>query len=71
MWISGMVAWIEVVQSHPQYSLLLEEYVADEIGDDEFIDAVSDMLGSDDKEKTTMQKNFELAGDAVGLKQFR
>jgi len=66
-----MVAWIEVVQSHPQYSLLLEEYVADEIGDDEFIDAVSDMLGSDDKEKTTMQKNFELAGDAVGLKQFR
>ena len=66
-----MVAWIEVVQSHPQYSLLLEEYVADEIGDDEFIDAVSDMLGSDDKETTTMQKNFELAGDAVGLKQFR
>ena len=66
-----MVAWIEVVQSHPQYSLLLEEYVADEIGDDEFIDAVSDMLGSDDKERTTMQKNFELAGDAVGLKQFR
>ena len=66
-----MVAWIEVVQSHPQYSLLLEEYVADEIGDEEFIDAVSDMLGSDDKERTTMQKNFELAGDAVGLKQFR
>jgi len=66
-----MVAWIEVVQSHPQYSLLLEEYVADEIGDDEFINAVSDMLGSDDKETTTMQKNFELAGDAVGLKQFR
>ena len=63
-----MVAWIEVVQSHPQYSQLLEEYVADEIGDDEFIDAVSDMLGSD---VTLMQKNFELAGDAVGLKQFR
>ena len=66
-----MVAWIEVVQSHPQYSQLLEEYVADEIGDDEFIDAISDMLGSDYKERTTMQKNFELAGDAVGLKQFR
>ena len=66
-----MVAWIEVVQSHPQYSQLLEEYVVDEIGDDEFIDAISDMLGSDDKERDTMQKNFELAGDAVGLKQFR
>lgn len=71
MWISGMFTWIEVVQSHPVYSDALENYVADEIGDEEFIDAVSDILGSNVVERRTMRSNFNLAVDAVGLKQFR
>ena len=68
-----MFTWIEAVQSHPVYSDALENYVADEMGDEEFIDAVSvsDILGSDIVARRTMRSNFDLAVDAVGLKQFR
>ena len=71
MWISGMFTWIEVVQSHPVYSDALENYVADEMGDEEFIDAVSDILGSDIVVRCTMRSNLALDEIAVELKQFR
>lgn len=59
------------MQSHPDYSDNLESYVEKSMGDEEFIDAISDILGMREDDKIVMRENFKLAIDAVGARQFR
>jgi len=66
MWITGMFAWTEVVQSHTDYSTLLGDFVEGQLEDDEFIDALSVILGS--KEASNFKSNFKSALAALGLR---
>ena len=67
MWISGMVAWVQVVQSHPDYSVNLKLFLDGEIEDVGFIDSVSDVIGSRENERVEMRANFKSAVEAVGI----
>jgi hypothetical protein len=62
-----MVAWTQMVQSNPGYSDNLQLYVDGKIGDLEFIDFVSDIIGARENERTEMRVNFESALDALGI----
>ena len=65
-----MIAWIELVQNHPDYSDNLEQYVDGAMSDDEFIDAVSDMLDSRREDvRKSLRANFRVAIDAVGARE--
>jgi len=66
MWVSGMFAWIELVQSNPAYSDNLQRIVDGKMGREDFIDVVSDILDSNEKDKMRRRSNFELAMNAVG-----
>lgn len=70
MWITGLFVWIELVQSNPDYSDYLDNYVEGTLGDDAFIDAISDILGSGEDERIAMRSNWALAVDALGVKKF-
>ena len=67
MWVTGMFSWVEVVQSHPEYSVNLDKIADGDMGYEEFIDATSDILGSSDDDKIERRSNFKLAVDAIGL----
>mmetsp|Transcript_32531 Transcript_32531/g.56670 ORF Transcript_32531/g.56670 Transcript_32531/m.56670 type:complete len:1231 (+) Transcript_32531:177-3869(+) len=67
MWVTGMFSWVEVVQSHPEYSVNLDKIADGDMGYEEFIDAISDILGSSDDDKIERRSNFKLAVDAIGL----
>lgn len=72
MWVTGMIAWIEMVQSQSGYSQNLESFVDGGMRDDALIvDTVIDVLDIRDEDKEEMRSNFDLAIDAVGVKQFR
>ena len=62
-----MVAWVQVVQSHPDYSVNLQLYLDGEIEDVGFIDSVSDMIDSRENERVEMRANFKWAVEAVGI----
>jgi len=68
MWITGMFAWIELVQSHPDYSELLNSFVDGDTGDEEFISSIMSILGSKENDKIEMLSNFKLAIDALGIR---
>jgi hypothetical protein len=68
MWITGLFAWMESVQSQPDYSENLGKVVNGDMRADAFIDAISDSLGIRDKKKMDeMRSNFQLALESVGL----
>ena len=71
MWVTGMIAWIEVVQSHPEYSEKLDSYVDTGMVDDTYINTVIDILGLKDEDAEEMRSNFDLAIEAVGVRHFR
>lgn len=62
-----MLFWVETVQSHPEYTHNLDKVADGGIGDEEFIDTVSDILGSDDDDKIERRANFKLALSALGI----
>ncbi len=60
-----MVSWVQLVQSHPEYSVKLQLYLDGKVGDLEFIDFVSDIMEVRDNERMEMRANFELSRDAL------
>lgn len=68
MWVTGMFTWIDTVQSNSIYSENLERVVEGDMSEEEFIDAVSEIVGSNDDERMKRRSNFQLAIDAVGVR---
>lgn len=65
MWMTGMFGWIEQIQAHPEYSDNLISIVDREINEDEFIDLVSDIVGSSEQDRIARRANFQLALKAL------
>jgi hypothetical protein len=68
MWVTGMFTWIDTVQSNSIYSENLERVVEGDMSEEEFIDAVSEIVGSNDDGRMKRRSNFQLAIDAVGVR---
>jgi len=64
MWVTAMLSWVELVQNHPKYAELLENY--DDMESEEFIDAISDIVG-DSNTKLERRLNFILAVEALTI----
>lgn len=63
-----MFAWIEMVQSNPEYSNLLMMAVAGDIRGNDFIDSVSDLLDSNEDDKLNRRSNFKTAIESLGFR---
>mmetsp|Transcript_3771 Transcript_3771/g.6670 ORF Transcript_3771/g.6670 Transcript_3771/m.6670 type:complete len:365 (-) Transcript_3771:293-1387(-) len=70
MWVTGLLFWVETVQSRGVYSERLDSIADGKMGYEEFIDSLGDdILGSGEDEKRERRANFLLAVDALGLRQ--
>ena len=67
MWATGLFSWIDLVQSHRAFSDNLDKIADGNVGEDEFIDAISDILGSSENDKIERRSNFKLAVNALGI----
>jgi hypothetical protein len=65
MWVTGMFAWVDLVQPHSDYHL--DKVVDGDMRGEMFVDLVSDILGHNDRDRISMRANFKLALQALGI----